>query len=88
MMHGNKETAPSMMSGLAIGPCHDRCPCRLWWPCISQGETEKLAIFGPRRGRRGAQLKVMAAVETKVGVLDCLFMPLHLPIVASNPPSS
>jgi rRNA processing protein Krr1/Pno1 len=31
-----------------------------------QGETEKLAIFGPRRGRRGAQLKVMAAVETKV----------------------
>jgi len=30
-----------------------------------QGDTEKLAIFGPRRGRRGAQLKVMAAVETK-----------------------
>jgi len=31
-----------------------------------EGQTEKLAIFGPRRGRRGAQLKVMAAVETKV----------------------
>merc|ERR1740139_531081 len=29
------------------------------------GQTEKLAIFGPRRGRRGAELKVMAAVETK-----------------------
>ncbi|KAG8458153.1 hypothetical protein KFE25_011684 [Diacronema lutheri] len=28
--------------------------------------TEKLAIFGPRRGRRGAQLKVLAAVETKM----------------------
>ena len=32
----------------------------------AQGATEKLAIFGPRRGRRGAELKVMAAVETKV----------------------
>ncbi len=31
-----------------------------------EGETEKLAIFGPRRGRRGAELKCMAAVETKV----------------------
>lgn len=31
-----------------------------------EGDTEKLAIFGPQRGRRGAQLKVMAAVETKV----------------------
>jgi len=31
----------------------------------SQGQTEKLAIFGPQRGRRGAELKVMAAVETK-----------------------
>jgi len=31
----------------------------------AQGQTEKLAIFGPRRGRRGAELKVMAAVETK-----------------------
>mmetsp|Transcript_8560 Transcript_8560/g.29218 ORF Transcript_8560/g.29218 Transcript_8560/m.29218 type:complete len:584 (-) Transcript_8560:332-2083(-) len=28
-------------------------------------DTEKLAIFGPRRGRRGAELKVMSAVETK-----------------------
>ena len=27
--------------------------------------TEKLAIFGPRRGRRGAELKVMSAVEHK-----------------------
>ena len=35
-------------------------------PPAHQGQTEKLAIFGPRRGRRGAQLKVMAAVETKV----------------------
>ena len=31
-----------------------------------QGDTEKLAIFGRKRGRRGAELKVMAAVETKV----------------------
>jgi rRNA processing protein Krr1/Pno1 len=30
-------------------------------------DTEKLAIFGPRRARRGAHLKVLAAVETKVG---------------------
>lgn len=29
------------------------------------GGSEKLAIFGPRRGRRGAELKVMSAVETK-----------------------
>lgn len=28
-------------------------------------ETEKLAIFGPRRGRRGSELKVMSAVEHK-----------------------
>jgi hypothetical protein len=35
-------------------------------PVPAQGATEKLAIFGPRRGRRGAELKVMAAVETKV----------------------
>ena len=32
----------------------------------SQGDTEKLAIFGRTRARRGAELKVMAAVETKV----------------------
>jgi len=31
-----------------------------------QGDMEKLAIFGNQRARRGAQLKVMAAVETKV----------------------
>ena len=31
-----------------------------------QGDTEKLAIFGRTRARRGAELKVMAAVETKV----------------------
>lgn len=29
-------------------------------------DTEKLAIFGGRDGRRGAQLKVMSTVETKV----------------------
>jgi hypothetical protein len=29
------------------------------------GGTEKLAIFGPQRGRRGAELKVLSAVETK-----------------------
>lgn len=28
--------------------------------------TERLAIFGPRRGRKGATLKVMSAVEQKV----------------------
>jgi len=33
---------------------------------MRQGEVEKLAIFGDRRGRRGAELKVKAAVETKV----------------------
>ena len=36
-------------------------------PCSRlQGDTEKLAIFGNKRARRGAELKVMAAVETKV----------------------
>ena len=35
-------------------------------PLHPQGDTEKLAIFGRTRGRRGAELKVMAAVETKV----------------------
>eukprot|EP00929_Paragymnodinium_shiwhaense_P088675 TRINITY_DN489_c0_g1_i1.p1 TRINITY_DN489_c0_g1~~TRINITY_DN489_c0_g1_i1.p1 ORF type:complete len:243 (+),score=63.34 TRINITY_DN489_c0_g1_i1:98-826(+) len=30
-------------------------------------EYEKLAIFGSVRGRRGAELKVLSAVETKVG---------------------
>ena len=30
-----------------------------------KGATEKLAIFGSRRGRRGAELKVMSAVEHK-----------------------
>lgn len=40
------------------------------------GETEKLAIFGPKRGRRGAHLKVLAAVETKVpGFSDNLSFP-------------
>ena len=38
------------------------CSCFL----STQGDTEKLAIFGRKRGRRGAELKVMAAVETKV----------------------
>ena len=33
---------------------------------LLQGDTEKLAIFGRTRARRGAELKVMAAVETKV----------------------
>lgn len=28
-------------------------------------DEEKLAVFGPRRGRRGAELKVMSAVEHK-----------------------
>eukprot|EP00930_Biecheleria_cincta_P018990 TRINITY_DN14620_c0_g1_i3.p1 TRINITY_DN14620_c0_g1~~TRINITY_DN14620_c0_g1_i3.p1 ORF type:complete len:941 (+),score=223.07 TRINITY_DN14620_c0_g1_i3:170-2992(+) len=32
---------------------------------IAPGSTERLAIFGPGRRRRGAQLKVMAAVEAK-----------------------
>jgi hypothetical protein len=31
-----------------------------------EGDMEKLAIFGNQRARRGAQLKVMAAVETKM----------------------
>ena len=38
------------------------CSCFL----STQGDTEKLAIFGLTRARRGAELKVMAAVETKV----------------------
>merc|ERR1719226_281308 len=29
------------------------------------GESEKLIIFGDKRGRRGAELKVMSGVETK-----------------------
>ncbi|CAJ1425560.1 unnamed protein product [Effrenium voratum] len=29
------------------------------------GGSEQLAIFGPRRARRGAELKIMSAVETK-----------------------
>lgn len=33
---------------------------------VAPGGTEKLAIFGPDRRRRGAQLKVMAAVEMKL----------------------
>jgi len=28
--------------------------------------VEQLVIYGPARGRRGAELRVMAAVETKV----------------------
>jgi len=31
-----------------------------------RGSTEKLAIFGERRGQRGAELKVMSAVEQKM----------------------
>jgi hypothetical protein len=27
---------------------------------------EKLAMFGPRRGRRGAELKVLSAIEQKI----------------------
>eukprot|EP00756_Hemistasia_phaeocysticola_P017356 Hpha_TRINITY_DN15533_c3_g3::TRINITY_DN15533_c3_g3_i1::g.105241::m.105241 len=30
------------------------------------GSTEKLAIFGPKYGRRGAELKVMSSVEVKL----------------------
>merc|ERR1719145_540894 len=30
-----------------------------------RGSSEKLIIFGNRRGRRGAELKVMSSVETK-----------------------
>jgi len=32
---------------------------------VDPNHTEKLAIFGPERGRRGAELKVMAAIEQK-----------------------
>ena len=32
-------------------------------------DTEQMAIFGERRGRRGAELKVMAAIESKLEVL-------------------
>eukprot|EP00959_Pyramimonas_sp_CCMP1952_P322757 6753879-Pyramimonas_sp.AAC.1 len=31
-----------------------------------QGSTEKLAMFGPLRGRRGAELKVLSAIEQKI----------------------
>lgn len=31
----------------------------------SRGGTERLAIFGPRRPRRGSELKVMSGIETK-----------------------
>ena len=32
----------------------------------SSGSIERLAIFGTRTGRTGAELKVMAAIETKI----------------------
>lgn len=32
---------------------------------VDPNHTERLAIFGPRRARRGAELKVMAAIEEK-----------------------
>ncbi|CAJ1380430.1 unnamed protein product, partial [Effrenium voratum] len=51
--------------------------CTLMFFCEVDGsrgrgrEYEKLAIFGEIRGRRGAELKVLSAVETKVpGYLD------------------
>jgi hypothetical protein len=31
-----------------------------------EGGTEKLALFGPTRGRRGAELKVLSAIEQKI----------------------
>ena len=34
-------------------------------------DYEKLAIFGSVRGRRGAELKVLSAVETKAPRLHC-----------------
>ena len=68
--------APSELISRHGAPAHDTGDLPAYLPpnplisrgqlCPCQGETEKLAIFGPRRGRRGAQLKVMAAVETKV----------------------
>lgn len=35
-------------------------------PQANPGGTERLAIFGPERRRRGAQLKVMSAIEMKL----------------------
>jgi hypothetical protein len=37
-----------------------------------RGSTEKLAIFGERRGQRGAELKVMSAVEQKMPGCACV----------------
>jgi hypothetical protein len=35
------------------------------WPLWRGQDFEKLAIFGDIRGRRGAELKVLSAIETK-----------------------
>ena len=43
-----------------------------------KGDTEKLAIFGPWRGRRGAELKVMAAIESRVPELLTKDMEDHI----------
>jgi len=40
--------------------------CDYQGPTEDGGGIEKLAIFGTRTGRMGAQLKVMAAIETKI----------------------
>jgi hypothetical protein len=37
----------------------------------SGSDVERLAIFGKRRARRGAELKVMSAVEHKIPVRVC-----------------
>ncbi|CAK0850392.1 unnamed protein product, partial [Prorocentrum cordatum] len=40
--------------------------CDYHGPHADAADTEKLAIFGARGGRTGAELKVMAAIETKI----------------------
>ena len=47
-------------------PCHPTSPGPPRpWPLWRGQDFEKLAIFGDIRGRRGAELKVLSAIETK-----------------------
>ncbi|CAJ1348853.1 unnamed protein product, partial [Effrenium voratum] len=58
-------TAATADSAAAWAHGARQCFCRLIRPDLRQ-EYEKLAIFGNVKARRGAELKVLSAVETKV----------------------
>jgi len=56
----------------AHGDNHSSPPRWLRSDTEKRGSTEKLAIFGERRGQRGAELKVMSAVEQKMPGCDTM----------------